>query len=114
MKMIFIVPLLVGSLIVAFCFFNSGNDSKRKESKKYLGYYKLDRLNGENCENCKLNLLEDNHYDIIVNNQIKGRGKWDLDFDGESAGYYLVLENGPHNMIFDTPREIGYINTKDR
>ena len=111
-RLMFLVPALIALLFLVYNFYKSAGERKKQESVRYLGYYKLDRLNGENCDSCKLNLVKDQHYDIIVNNQIVGTGKWDLGFDGESAGFYLMLENGPTNMIFDTPREIQYIDTR--
>lgn len=92
--------------------FISNHDRKIEVSKKYLGIYKLDRLDCEECMNCKIDLHPDFKYDIIQNKKNIGNGQWDLEINAET-GFYLKLDNGPGYMIYDTPREIQSIDRKD-
>ena len=95
--------------INTFYFFKSSDDGKKKVAKEMAGYYKLDELNDSACENCKLNLSPDYKFDVIQNGKITGHGKWSIDFDAESAGYYLVIDGGPNGIIDDSRREIEFL-----
>lgn len=99
--------------VSAFLFFESENNIKIKESKRFLGYYKLDRFNCNECNDCKL-LLEDNfQYYIIKDHEKAGSGKWDLAFDREEAGYYLSFDNNSKEIIDETKREVQSLDKSD-
>src|ERR1044072_9671851 len=50
-----------------------------KADPKILGDYKLNKLDGWKCENCKVRLKEDYTYDILVNGQLAGSGNWETE-----------------------------------
>ncbi len=104
--------LFIITLLASLYFFKTGYDANKEASKKFLGYYRLEKLDGKDCEDCKVNLNSNNHYDIIVNDKTIGEGKWEVTLDGEGGGYYLILENGPKYMLFETDRNIAYIDRK--
>lgn len=91
---------LIGSNLIA----------RYKARTKFLGTYKLGRFNCEDCKNCSLVLFNDNTYEIRQNKSKLLRGWWYLT-SAELGRYSLVLENGPQNTIFDSPRTIPYVNT---
>jgi hypothetical protein len=109
---IFMLLFFLFTTVNAIHFFVSGNDKKIEISKKYLGFYKLNRLDNKKCENCKVDLHSDFKYNIIKDDKIIGNGKWDLEIDAET-GFYMKLDNKPGYMIYDTPREIETINRVD-
>jgi len=96
----------------AIRFFVSSHDRKIEVSKKYLGLYKLNRLDCNECDNCKIDLHSDFKYDIIKDGKIIGNGKWDLEINPET-GFYMELDNKPGYMIYETPREIETIDRID-
>lgn len=80
-------------------------------SKKFLGYYLLERLDGQKCDNCKVRLNDGYSYDIIVNGKVVGQGKWHLETAIDIPGYFLQIDNGPTGVvIWETDRTIDYIN----
>lgn len=68
---------------------------KKKPDPTFLGDYKLNRLDGWKCENCIVRLKEDYTYDILVNGQFAGKGKWDTESAIDIPGEFLKIENGP-------------------
>lgn len=83
---------------------------KKKANPKYLGYYKLNWLDKQKCGNCKIRLKEDYTYDIIVNDQVVGDGKWDTGSTIDIPGTYLEIEHGPKEIIWEWNRLIEYID----
>ncbi|HEY1202329.1 MAG TPA: hypothetical protein VGE79_15170 [Niastella sp.] len=81
-----------------------------KADPKILGDYKLNKLDGWKCENCKVNLREDYTYDIIVNNQVVGNGKWETKTAIDIPGEFLEIENGPSSIHWEENRLIEEIN----
>ena len=83
---------------------------KKKANPKYLGDYKLNWLDRQKCNNCKVRLKEDYTYDIIVNNQVVGMGKWETGSAIDIPGEYLQIEHGPNEIIWEWNRLIEYID----
>src|SRR4051812_1404973 len=52
---------------------------ENKASNKYLGDYKLEMLDGQVCDNCKVRLKDGYTYDIVVDDKVVGQGKWHLE-----------------------------------
>lgn len=96
----------------AIYFLVSAHERKIEVSKKYLGSYKLKRLDCKECENCKIILHPNYTYDIIKNEKVIGEGQWDLEINSET-GYFLKLDNGPNYMMYDTSREVESIDRKN-
>ena len=109
---IFILFFFLLTTANAIYFFISANERKIEVSKRYLGFYKLNRLDCKECENCKVDLHSDFKYDIIKDEKIIGNGKWDLEINPET-GFYMELDNKTGYMIYDTPREIETIDRID-
>jgi hypothetical protein len=81
-------------------------------SIEYLGDYRLNSLDGKSCENCKVRLLKDYTYQIIVQDKIMGFGNWNLGSAPDIPNYFLEIENGPNYVITENERLIDYINRK--
>lgn len=96
----------------AIHFFVSAYNSKIEASKTFIGFYKLNRLDCEECENCKVDLQSDFKYNIIKDGKIVGNGEWDLEVSPET-GFYMQLDNKTGHMIYNTPREIETIDRID-
>jgi hypothetical protein len=109
---IFILLFFLLTTANAIYFFVSAHDRKIEVSKKYLGFYKLNRLDCKECENCKIDLHSDFKYDIIKDGKIIGNGKWNLEINAET-GFYMELDDKPGYMLYDTPREIETIDRID-
>src|SRR5690606_22874490 len=62
--------LILTSLAV-YAYYNS-NKNEDEASKKFLGDYKLERLDGKVCDSCKVRLNNGYTYDIIVKNNKVG------------------------------------------
>ncbi len=108
---IFILLFFLLTTANAIYFFVSAHDTKIEVSKKYLGFYKLNRLDCKECENCIVDLHPDFKYVIIKDGKIIGNGKWDLEINPET-GFYMELDN-KSGMHYDTPREIETIDRID-
>ena len=93
-------------------YFLSIQKYKNETKEKYLGFYKLDKLDCYECKDCKVELLPDYSYNIYKDNKVVGKGTWELVWDPES-GYFMRIENGGGSIVPDTPKEIEYINRKD-
>ena len=113
-------PLIAGIFLLLFIassgyatyYFMSIQKYKTETKEKYLGFYKLDKLDCEECVDCKVELHPDYSYNIYKDNKVVGKGKWELVWDPES-GYFLRIDNGSGAMSFETPKEIEYISRKD-
>src|SRR5688572_10721193 len=88
----FLVLLLL-TLSGAIYFLARVNYVKNKEAEKYFGFYKLHRLDCEDCADCQIELLSNYTYNITKAEAIVGDGIWDLEL--YDMGYYLEIENGP-------------------
>jgi hypothetical protein len=109
----FFLVLAIVNLIYQNRSYESG---KEQAIKRFVGLYKLHKLDGENCENCKLNIHSNYNFDIIMGNEIIGTGKWHLDIDYEEVGLYLVIEGGPSGVasIDEIKREIEFLNQQKK
>jgi hypothetical protein len=83
---------------------------KKEANPKYLGDYKLKWLDRQPCNNCRVRLKQDYTYDIIVNNQVTGTGKWKTGSAIDIPGEYLVIEHGPTDLVWEWNRLIEYID----
>jgi hypothetical protein len=92
--------------------YKKNQENLRKASIEFLGYYQLNMLDGKSCQNCKVRLLNDYTYKIIVQNKIKGHGKWNLGSTPDIPNYFLEIENGPNHVITESERLIEFINRK--
>ncbi len=79
-------------------------------AKAYIKEYKLNRLDGRVCTNCKVKVNDNHHYDIIENDQIIGNGKWHMEFENDAGFYFLRLENGPKSVMGQSDSIIQYID----
>ena len=86
------------------------NRNEYQASKKFLGDYKLERLDRKNCDNCKVRLYDGYTYDIIVHEKIAGHGEWHLETAIDIPGYFLKIDNGPTWVVFEHERLIEYID----
>ena len=84
----------------------------RIASIEFLGDYQLNILDGKSCQNCKVRLLNDYTYEIIVQNKIRGHGNWNLGSAPDIPNYFLEIENGPNHIITEDERLIEFINRK--
>lgn len=107
--------VFTGILFIIFFSFTilltySAYKNKQNISKSFLGYYTLNHLDGEVCENCKIKLNVDYTYDIIVEGKIVGNGKWNIGTAIDIPGWFLEIENGPCYVIWERDRLIEYID----
>lgn len=109
---LFALLLFLLTTVNAIYFSVSSGDRKEAASKKYLGFYKLNRLDCEDCKSCRINVRSNYTYDIMQNEKVVGEGKWDLEINAET-GYFLTLENGPGYMIDESVREIEMISREN-
>jgi hypothetical protein len=105
-----LLMLFILSGIGATYFYISLRSRQNSASSQYLGFYHLKTLNKKSCNNCRIYLHANRKYDIIQNEQIIGKGKWEVRFDSESGSYYLHIDNGPNYMIWPGNRTIDYID----
>lgn len=108
---ILLAIFLLFTTITAFFFFVSMDKEKDKLSKKYAGYYKLVKLNCEECINWRIELHEDYRYEIIQNSKIVGDGEWSIEMNPET-GYFLKIENGPSYINHEPEGQIENVSTK--
>jgi len=83
---------------------------EKKADPKYLGDYKLNTLDKHKCENCTVRLKEDYTYDILVNGQVSGNGKWETETAIDIPGEFLKIENGPRWVKWQEARLIEAID----
>gem|GEM_PF-4819159 len=110
-SLVIIVSLFLLTTINAVHFFIAGEKEKNEFAKKYLGVYKLNKLDCRECDNCKVDLNADCHYDIIQNGKIIGNGEWNIEINPET-GYFLKIENGPSYINHEPAGQIDYISRK--
>jgi hypothetical protein len=74
---------------------------KKEANPRYLGDYKLEKLDRQKCENCLVRLKEDFTYDIIVSGRVVGNGNWhtvtgidDVALFIEYSTYCYLLNDG--------------------
>jgi hypothetical protein len=63
--------------------------TKKEASVEFLGDYKLNNLDGEDCANCKIRLHENFKYDIYVGDKIVGHGKWEVRSAYDIPGWFF-------------------------
>jgi hypothetical protein len=103
--------LFLGLTFISGYFYCRMKQDESKASRKFLGYYKLERLDREKCNDCKIRLNADYVYDIFVNNKIVGQGKWKIETAVDIPGHFLKIENGPLYVVWEHDR---YIESIDR
>lgn len=108
-----ILPYVVAFLVLAtfglYVYF--GIVTRRNDAARaFIKEYKLNRLDGKVCTNCKVRVNEKHHYDIIENDQIIGNGNWHMEYENDAGFYFLRLENGPNYVIGQRDSIIEYID----
>ena len=101
--------LFITLLFLSINFILKNNSQYYKEIKKSLGYYRLENLDNKKCKECKVKLLENKTYDIIVKNKKIGTGNWEIEHAADIPNYYIILENG-NEFIFENNRIVTEIN----
>ncbi len=102
--------LLLLTVTIGLFFFLVGAKERNKLSNKFVGFYKLNKLNCEECINCRIELHEDYRYEIIQNSKIVGDGEWSIEMNPET-GYFLKIENGPSYINHEPDGQIENIST---
>ena len=107
--------LFLGLTFVAVYIYHGKTEREYEASKKFLGDYKLNSLDREKCENCKVRLNDGYSYDIFVGDKVVGHGKWYLETTIDIPGYFLKIDNGPNYVVWESDRLIEYIDrTQDK
>jgi hypothetical protein len=109
---LFFTVIFIGMSSYAYDVYNRIEKKKSIESTKFLGDYKLLKLNNSDCDNCMVRLNENYRYEILNENKIVGKGKWDIQTAFDIPNYFLVIDNGPNNVIPEHERLIEYITNK--
>ena len=105
--------LVLTSVAVYVYYKNKKNEYE--DSKKFLGDYKLERLDRKECDNCKVRLYDGYTYDILVKDKIVGHGKWHTETAIDIPGSFLKIDNGPNYVVWEHDRLIEYIDrTQDK
>ena len=99
-------------VIYGFSIYKKNKESIKIASIEFLGDYQLNNLDGKSCENCKVRLLNDNTYQIIVQDKIMGYGNWKLTSAPDIPNYFIEIEHGQNEIITKHERVIEYINRK--
>jgi len=86
------------------------NRAEYEASKKFLGDYKLEKLDRKICDSCKVRLYDGYTYDILVKEKIVGNGFWHIETAIDIPGYFLKLENGPNWVVWESDRLISFID----
>jgi|LakMenE18May11ns_1017448.scaffolds.fasta_scaffold9328306_1 hypothetical protein len=102
--------LFFGLTFISGYFYYGMKQDKYKASRKFLGDYKLERLDRKECENCKVKLKDGYIYDILINDKVVGQGKWNIETAVDIPSYFLKLENGPLYVVWEHNRLIEYID----
>ncbi len=92
--------------------YKKSQENLKNTSIEFLGDYQLNKLDGKSCQNCRVRLLNDFTYKIIVRGKIKGYGKWKLESAPDIPNYFLEIENGPNHAVANQERLIEFINRK--
>ena len=100
---------LILTAIATYIYYQN-ETSELEASKKFLGDYKLERLDRKTCDNCKVRLYDGFKYDIIVQGKIVGHGKWHIESAIDIPGYFLKVENGPNWVVWEHNRLIEFID----
>jgi hypothetical protein len=90
--------------------YRNNNKNEYEASKKFLGDYKLEKLDRKKCDSCKVRLYDGYTYDILVKDKIVGHGKWHIESAIDIPGYFLKVENGPTWVVWEHDRLIEYID----
>jgi len=90
--------------------YRNNNKNEYEASKKFLGDYKLEKLDRKKCDSCKVRLYDGYTYDIIVKDKIVGDGKWHIETAVDIPGYFLKVDNGPTSVVWEHDRVIDYID----
>jgi hypothetical protein len=98
--------LFLGLAFITGYFYCGMKQDEYKASRKFLGNYKLERLDRKVCENCMVKLKDGYTYDILVNDKVVGQGKWHLETAIDIPGHFLKIENGPNYVIWEADRLI--------
>ena len=100
------------TLITYFTVTTYFNIQKQKtdETKKFLGDYKLLRLDRDDCESCKVRLYDTYRYDILVKDKVVGHGNWDIETAIDIPGVFLKIENGSRGVIWEKDRVVDQID----
>jgi len=115
-RLLISIPLTVvlfGLLIFGTFTYKSCKSEEEKEAKKFLGDYKLERLDGQDCRHCSVRLTKNYKYEILRNGSVVGQGKWWLETAFDIPGPYLRIENGPKSVIWEDERTISYIDRQN-
>ncbi len=81
---------------------------EEEDSKKFLGAYKLERLDGKECINCKVTINDGYTYHIFANGKLVGNGRWQRETAIDIPGSFIKIENGP-GIIWEHERLIKFI-----
>ena len=108
----FLFLVLTGFAV--YVYYNK-NKNEYEASKKFLGDYKLEKLDRKKCDSCKVRLYDGYTYDIIVHDKVVGQGKWHIETAIDIPGYFLKVDNGPTWVVWEHDRLIEYIDrTQDK
>jgi 4-amino-4-deoxy-L-arabinose transferase-like glycosyltransferase len=100
---------LVLTVVAIYIYYNS-RSNEYNASRKFLGDYKLERLDGRKCDSCLVRLYEGYTYSILVQDKIVGQGEWQIESAIDIPGYFLRIDNGPTSVIWEQDRLIEYID----
>lgn len=93
--------------------YSSFKSRKKRTAEKFLGDYKLNRLDRKECDSCIVRLYDGYSYKIFEKGKMVGQGKWRIETAIDIPGYYLKVENGPNWVVWEEDRLIEYID-RDR
>ena len=116
-RLIISVPLAIlflGLITLTALAYRSCKSGEDREAKKYLGDYKLVKLDGQDCQLCTVRLTGDYRYDILKDGKIVGHGKWWLETAIDIPGMFLQLEDGPKHVMWADSKTIDYIDRQNR
>lgn len=106
--------LFLGLVTWAALIYRNNKSVEDQAAKKYLGDYKLNMLDGKNCQHCIVRLTSNYRYDIFKDGKIVGHGKWWLGSAIDIPGMFLQVEDGPKYVIWATDRTIDYIDRENQ
>ena len=107
--------LFLGLTTFAFYVYYNSNRNEYEASKIFWGDYKLEKLDGKKCDDCRVRLYDGYTYDILFQDKIVGHGKWHIETAIDIPGYFLKIDNGPTWVVWEHDRLIKYINrTRDK
>ena len=109
-KSIPLVLIFLAMSSISIYVYHRNKQEEYEASKKFLGDYKLEKLDRQECENCKVRLKDGYGYDIIVNDKIVGQGKWHIETAVDIPGPFLKIDYGPGYVVWEQDRLIEYID----